>query len=263
MAISYGVDKQWAATTNAGRTHIATSGVNQTGLVLNLDAGSTSSYPGSGSTFFDLEGNHNFTLTNGPTYSSTDNYGAIVFDGSNDYALVSGGIPLASPVSLTNNFTIEQIFKPTAYQASSYFSLTNMLMNKGTASTYNYATQLSTDTSFSFIKRTSPESLQFHTFTVPSMLNKVNVVTLVIQNGNNTSIDTVDCYYNGEFVSSLSINGTAIAAVDNEPFYLGGLSSQQYTSFTGSYYSGRIYNRALSVAEIRKNFQSVRYRYNL
>jgi hypothetical protein len=263
MAPTYGISKEWAANTNAGRTHIALNGVNQTGLVLNLDAGSTSSYPGSGVTFSDLEGNHNFTLTNGPTYSSTDNYGAIIFDGSNDYALVTGGIPLTSPTSLTNNFTIEQIFKPTAYQGSNYFGLTNMLMNKGTASTYNYATQVTTDTSFSFIKRTSPESLQSHNFTVPSMLNRVNSVTLVIQNGNNTSIDTVDCYYNGEFVSSLSISGDAIAAADNEPFYLGGLSNTAGTMFIGSYYSGRIYNRALSAAEIRKNFQSVRYRFGI
>lgn len=263
MAINYGVSKEWAATTDQGRTHIATSGVNQDGLVLNLDAGSSSSYPGSGTTFFDLKGNHNFTLTNGPTYSSSDNYGAIVFDGSNDYALVTGGIPLASPVSLTNNFTIEQIFKPTAYQGSNYFSLTNMLMNKGSAGTYNYATQITTDTTFSFIKRTSPEGLQFHTFNVPSMLNKVNVITLVIENGNNTSIDTVKCYYNGEFISSLSINGSAITANDNEPFYLGGLSNTAGTMLIGSYYSGRIYNRALSATEVRKNFQSVRYRYNL
>jgi hypothetical protein len=263
MGISYGVSKEWAAATDAGRTHIATNGVNQSGLVLNIDVGSSSTYPGSGTLLYDLEGNHNFTLTNGPTYSSSDYYGGITFDGSNDYALVSGGIPLASPVSLTDNFTIEQVFRPTAYQASTYFGLTNMLLNKGSASTYNYATQITSDTSFSFIKRTSPEGIQSHNFTVPSMLNKVNVVTLVIENGSNTSIDTVSCYYNGDFVSTLNINGTAIAANNNEPFYLGGLSNTQYTMLIGSYYSGRIYNRALTATEISKNFQSIRYRFGL
>jgi hypothetical protein len=263
MTLTYGVSKQWAATTDAGRTHIATNGVNQSGLVLNIDVGSSSTYPGSGALLYDLEGNHNFTLTNGPTYSSSDNYGGIAFDGSNDYALVAGGIPLASPTSLTNNFTIEQVFKPTAYQASSYFGLTNMLLNKGSASTYNYATQVTADTTFSFIKRTSPESLQSHNFTVPSMLNKVNVVTLVIENGNNTSTDTASCYYNGAFISTLNIAGDAITANDNEPFYLGGLGNTQYTMLIGSYYSGRIYNRALTAAEISKNFQSVRYRFGL
>lgn len=263
MAITYGVSKIWAAQTDVGRTHIATNGVNQSGLVLNIDVGSSLTYPGSGSILYDIKGNHNFTLTNGPTYSAVDNYGGIVFDGVNDFALVAGGIPLASPVSLTNNFTIEQVFKPTAYQTSAYFSLTNMLLNKGTAGTYNYATQATSDTSFSFIKRSGIESLQFHTFTVPSMLNKVNVVTIVVNNGSNSTIDTVSCYYNGVFISTLNITGDAIAANNNEPFYLGGLSSTQYTNLIGSYYSGRIYNRALTAAEINKNFQSIRYRFGL
>lgn len=56
------------------------------GLVLCLDAADRNSYPGSGSTWYDLSGNaNNGTLTNGPTFSST-NGGSIVFDGSNDYS---------------------------------------------------------------------------------------------------------------------------------------------------------------------------------
>jgi hypothetical protein len=55
------------------------------GLVLALDAGDRNSYTGSGTSWTDLSGNGNTgTLTNGPTYSST-NGGSIVFDGSNDY----------------------------------------------------------------------------------------------------------------------------------------------------------------------------------
>jgi hypothetical protein len=56
------------------------------GLLLNLDAGNTASYPGTGTTWTDLSGNgYNGTLTNGPTYSSS-NGGTIVFDGTNDVA---------------------------------------------------------------------------------------------------------------------------------------------------------------------------------
>ena len=55
-------------------------------LVLNLDAGDSNSYSGSGTTWTDLsgEGNH-ATLVNGPTYSSNDG-GYLSFDGSNDHA---------------------------------------------------------------------------------------------------------------------------------------------------------------------------------
>ena len=55
------------------------------GLVLTLDAGNRNSYAGSGTNWYDLSGNaNNCTLTNGPTFSST-NLGNISFDGVDDY----------------------------------------------------------------------------------------------------------------------------------------------------------------------------------
>jgi len=55
------------------------------GLVVNLDAGNSTSYPGSGTTWTDLSGNgNNGTLVNSTGYSSADG-GALVFDGTNDY----------------------------------------------------------------------------------------------------------------------------------------------------------------------------------
>lgn len=55
------------------------------GLVFHVDAGNTSSYSGSGTTWTDLSGNGiDGTLVNGPTYSSDDG-GKIVFDNSDDY----------------------------------------------------------------------------------------------------------------------------------------------------------------------------------
>ena len=63
-----------------------------TGLQLYLDAGRTSSYPGTGTAWTDLSGNgRNGTLTNGPTYSSA-NGGSIVFDGTNDFVQCSGSL---------------------------------------------------------------------------------------------------------------------------------------------------------------------------
>ena len=69
------------------------------GLVLALDAGNIKSYPGSGTTWYNLiPGGVNGTLTNGPTYSSA-NGGVIVLDGVNNYIDV--------PINLTNtNYTI-------------------------------------------------------------------------------------------------------------------------------------------------------------
>ena len=65
MGAYAGVESTWASQTNTGRTHIATKGIVQSGLVLNLDAGVSSSYPGTGTTWTDLSCNwNNGTQTN-------------------------------------------------------------------------------------------------------------------------------------------------------------------------------------------------------
>lgn len=59
------------------------------GLVLALDAGNLRSYPGTGTTIFDLSGNNNHgTLVNGVGFS-TSNGGILTFDGVNDYVTVT------------------------------------------------------------------------------------------------------------------------------------------------------------------------------
>lgn len=59
------------------------------GLVLTLDAANTKSYPGSGTSIYDLSGNGNTgTLTNGAAYS-TERGGCITLDGSNDHIYAS------------------------------------------------------------------------------------------------------------------------------------------------------------------------------
>jgi hypothetical protein len=66
-------------------------GIVTDGLVLNLDAGFTPSYPRSGTTWYDVSGSNNGTLTNGPTFNSGDG-GGIVFDGVDDYVDIGSNI---------------------------------------------------------------------------------------------------------------------------------------------------------------------------
>ena len=54
------------------------------GLVFCYDAGDQISYPGTGTTWTDIVGSSNGTLTNGPTFD-TGNGGSLKFDGANDY----------------------------------------------------------------------------------------------------------------------------------------------------------------------------------
>jgi hypothetical protein len=81
------------------------------GLVLNLDAGFTPSYPRNGTTWYDNGiTNCNGTLTNGPTYSN-DN---IIFDGSDDrisFGTYNTNNNLIFYTSSLTEFTVEFVFK--------------------------------------------------------------------------------------------------------------------------------------------------------
>jgi len=161
---------------------------------------------------------------------------------------------------LTQNFSIEQIFRPSGYQANNYFGLTNQLLAKGSASTYNYATQLNSDTEVSFIKRNADDGyLRFHNFTIPSMLNKINILTFVI-----TSTTTITCYMNGSLIGSSSISGSTIAAVEGDPTYISvDLTGNDEGVLKGNYYSCRVYNIALTAAQVSQNFNALRGRFGI
>ena len=63
------------------------------GLVTYFDAGRVASYPGSGTTWFDVPGSRNATLINGPVYNST-------FSGILSFSAASSRYATFSPVGL-------------------------------------------------------------------------------------------------------------------------------------------------------------------
>lgn len=75
----------WRAYTRSTASRTNFAGIVTSGLVMNLDAGNTASYSGSGTTWTDLTGSgHNGTLASGVGYSSA-NGGAITFDGGSTH----------------------------------------------------------------------------------------------------------------------------------------------------------------------------------
>lgn len=65
--------------------------ISKSNLVLHLDPGSSESYPGTGTTFFDLSGNNNnATLINTPTFSN----GVIDFNGTDEYMQITNSSSL-------------------------------------------------------------------------------------------------------------------------------------------------------------------------
>ena len=70
------------------------------GLILNLDAGSSASYSGTGTTWTDLSGNNNHgSIISGVTYSSTDG-GRMVFDGTSNNRVQTNFFPNFSDITV-------------------------------------------------------------------------------------------------------------------------------------------------------------------
>jgi len=81
-------------------------GIVTDGLVFNLDAGFTPSYPKNGTTWYDVLGSNNGTLYNGTTFD-TGNGGSIVFDGTNDFGTTPTNLLGVSNGTNISEITIE------------------------------------------------------------------------------------------------------------------------------------------------------------
>jgi hypothetical protein len=244
LGVYGGVERNWAALADIGRTHVATKGVVQSGLILNLDAGVSRSYGGSGTTWTDLSGlGNNGTLTNGPTYSSA-NGGSIVFDGSNDY------ISRSNP-SLTNQITVEVWVNLSLASPNS----TGWILGRE----QSYRLLYDYPNSFSWICATTTNGW----YTAGTYVG----ASVVSQSGIYHVVGTYDGLNNRIYVNgTLQETGSAISGNILNTGYTYNLFKSDAANISygkGNLYSHRLYNRALSAAEIQRNFNAMRGRFSL
>jgi hypothetical protein len=235
MGVAYGINPTWAAQTDAGRIHIATKGVVQDGLIFNLDAGASTSYSGSGSTWTDLTGDGpNGTLQNTPTYVN-ENGGSLYFDGTNEW--VSGpGYTISSDYSFSMWFKIDTL------------SITHYLISGGTAFFGNYNIILTTSGIVAVASRGSPV-VSFSEFVA-----SIDTIYQIVVTKSGTSYNL---YVNGSNVSSKTYGGGGLIYSPNRLFaneWGGGL-------FNGSVYRTSAYNRVLAAAEVEQNYNAIKGRY--
>ena len=233
-------------------------------LVLALDAARTLSYSGSGTTWTDLSGNgNNGTLTNGPTFSS-DNFGAIVFDGSNDS--ISLGTQINSDITETNITVSFWTYLDTTSGDRAFVAMSSVATgvpliiwhdasvsvrdNTGTGDvgggTSNAIVVMVSDTNGSKRFSTSNNALSVSTW------HNVSVVLDVTNNAFYTYIDGVE---EAKYVStntSLGLKSTS------NSFKIGGA--------TAAYLDGRIanflvYTKALTASEVLQNYNALKGRY--
>jgi len=210
------------------------------GLVLCLDAGNTKSYPGSGTSWSDLSGQGNTgTLTNGPTYNS-NNGGSLVFDGTNDY--VSTGLVLPSPSTTPTTFDL--VFK--------YNSL-NIFRGLIGSSTYQ-----STGFSVGFM---GPSSMRMtYNASSSSYENNWSYDSSVISNGTFVfNGRNISVYRNGSLISTYTASFDV--AQNANGMQIGRNLQGGWNTSQVDIYSVRVYNKALTAAEVAQNYNALKGRY--
>jgi hypothetical protein len=212
-------------------------------LVLYLDAANTRSYISGSTTWSDLSrSGNNGTLTNGPTFNS-GNGGSIVFDGTNDYALING-FNLLAPLTISS-----WIYK------TSHKIWTSILDRYGNENLDSVSLGFDSN---------DGQRLMYQWNNSPPFSNRVIGNTIINTNQwyyvcVTATSTTADFYVNSVFDVSRSVG--QVSQTGN--FYVG-------VNLAGGdeYYAGRIanlqvYNRALSSTEILQNYNATKTRFGL
>jgi hypothetical protein len=225
------------------------------GLILALDAADKNSYPGSGTTWYDLSGNNlHMSLINGPTYSN----GALIFDGADDYAERTG-VGLAYP-----SFTVDTFVKPSSNPGNyrAFFSSTlasnddywfGINWDMSPYSTSNFQDinlEVSRGYGGFYNRDVMTSSIPFNTW--------VHLAVVIDATGN-----TYKQYVNGQEEYNGVYDGTTTnfdRIRVGARYYSGGA---QGSFFPGAISKTSLYNRALSPTEVQQNYNAFRARFGL
>lgn len=205
------------------------SSIIRDGLVLHLDAANVKSYPGSGTTWFDLSGNgNNVSLINGPTHT-INNKGSFIFDGTNQYL---------SEVSFTHSGIITAIFIAKYDTKTAYH---NFFDNQ----TSDPMFWIQPDDQLELNK--SDGAVTTNTFT-----NQIHVYSTISESAGRSIIYIDD---------SLEILDTSGADGFSNPVNLDLLNRNNGQNYKGEIFAILMYNRELLSLEIQQNFEALRGRY--
>lgn len=231
------------------------------GLLLALDAGNIKSYPGSGSSWFNLaSSSYTGTLTNGPVYNAL-NGGSITFDATNDYIQINNSNGFGE-ASTTPTFSLEvwaKIARKTGlthsglqyqhiagFRNDSNLDMYLLLLDAtGTGSPVNTEARV----------RTTAGTFDIGVNYIPYF----NVWTHIVFTAN---VTRSDLYINSNLVgSNTSITGSFGATSGN--FRIGQSTNAGNYPVNGDISIVKFYNQALSLTDVAQNFNAIRGRYGI
>jgi len=226
------------------------------GLVFYVDAANSKSYPGTGTTWTDMIGGNDGSLTNmDATNHSSTNGGIFTFDGLDEYVDYGAAIEVG-----TNDFTISSWIK-----LSSLLSTFGSITSKSYAGTGNrYFLGLNSDEKITTIIADTSSGI-VSTGTTGLSSNVWYMITAVFDRSGNVSMyinDTSDTVASNADISSK--NGSNITD-SSIPLRIGSYAQNDKTSptflFPGDIATSMIYFKALSAAEVSQNYNALKNRF--
>jgi hypothetical protein len=203
-----------------------------TNLVINLDAGNTASYSGTGSTWTNLVNNTQYSIING-TFNS-GNGGSIVFNGTTTY--LSIGTPLSGGTNFTKEAWVNADVVSNARNILS--SASNVFWNNGSTLGGGVANSYSEVTSTNF----------------PTLVWRHVVLTFDDTN------DIMRLYINGVQVSEeTEVTQSYISETERIGAHF--FNGNPVSFWDGKIAQVRVYSAALTGAQVLQNFNSSRARY--
>jgi len=209
------------------------------GLISYLDVINPKTYPGTGTTLYDLTPNNNTaSLVNGAAYDST--YGGnITCDGINDYIQVTGSV---------TSFTLGMVYQPLVFDTNTVAARYNCPIETNDGGGTNMFLRYNQNNSGVQLL------LANHNINTSQLAATVNHVTSsiydVVVTFNSTN-GAVAIYSNGvskastTFIDQLTYQGTR----------------QLGFTFNCRYYNFKLYNRVLSAAEVLQNYNVTKGRF--
>ena len=211
------------------------------GLVLYLDAGYPSSYPTTGTTWYDVSGyGNNGTLVNGPTYNSDDG-GSIVFDGVDDY------VDIGYKLNLLNNDITQEAWVNANSFINGWHGIISNMPSWGTG----FSLQIGTIQNIAAMV----SGVYLTTSWTPS-LNVWYHIVATHRSSDNLNV----LYVNGVQENTVT---REISYVENAVTKVGLFYTYNGLPFSGDIDVVRSYNRALTSSEVLQNYNAQKSRFGL
>jgi hypothetical protein len=228
------------------------------GLVLCLDAANRKSYPGSGTTWFDLSGNaRNGAFTNGATFDS-GNAGSLSFDGTDDCIVLNNDVLINTAAPFTvyiwmnhNPRTSGTLFHRIATLRSSASQPLGIAFLNGNSNGYNglYLTAAA-----DWVKGSNGYFPATNTW---------GLLALSYNGAGSTTGTNFKMYWNGVDIGFTANPSATSVSITNASFIAGRRSTSDDQYYRGKISNFMLYDKEHTSSQVLANYSALRGRYGI